>query len=205
MFLVGLTGGIASGKSTISTMLAKLGAEVIDADVVAREVVEPGTPGIKEVIAEFGEEIIQPDGSLSRAALAEQVFADLAKRTKLEAILHPLIKQRTMQLIAQSKKSIVVYVVPLLVEAKVDYPFDLVITVESGVANQMQRLKDSRGLTEGEAQSRIHAQASEIQRVARADIRLDGSVSLSELEAEVSKLWELLVKKAEAKATNGKN
>jgi dephospho-CoA kinase len=110
-----------------------------------------------------------------------------------------------MQLIAQSKKSIVVYVVPLLVEAKVDYPFDLVITVESGVANQMQRLKDSRGLTEGEAQSRIHAQASEIQRVARADIRLDGSVSLSELEAEVSKLWELLVKKAEAKATNGKN
>jgi dephospho-CoA kinase len=205
MFLVGLTGGIASGKSTISTMLAKLGAEVIDADVVAREVVEPGTPGIKEVIAEFGEEIIQADGSLSRAALAEQVFADLAKRTKLEAILHPLIKQRTMQLIAQSKKSIVVYVVPLLVEAKVDYPFDLVITVESGVANQMQRLKDSRGLTEGEAQSRIHAQASEIQRVARADIRLDGSVSLSELEAEVSKLWELLVKKAEAKATNGKN
>ncbi|CAB4661339.1 MAG: dephospho-CoA kinase [Actinobacteria bacterium] len=205
MFLVGLTGGIASGKSTISTMLAKLGAGVIDADVVAREVVEPGTPGIKEVIAEFGEEIIQPDGSLSRAALAEQVFADLAKRTKLEAILHPLIKQRTMQLIAQSKKSIVVYVVPLLVEAKVDYPFDLVITVESGVANQMQRLKDSRGLTEGEAQSRIHAQASEIQRVARADIRLDGSVSLSELEAEVSKLWELLVQKAEAKATNGKN
>lgn len=205
MFLVGLTGGIASGKSTISTMLAKLGAEVIDADSVAREVVEPGTPGLKEVIAEFGEEIIQPDGSLSRAALAEQVFADLAKRTKLEAILHPLIKQRTMQLIAQSKKSIVVYVVPLLVEAKVDYPFDLVITVESGVANQMQRLKDSRGLTEGEAQSRIHAQASEIQRVARADIRLDGSVSLSELEAEVSKLWELLVKKAEAKATNGKN
>jgi dephospho-CoA kinase len=205
MFLVGLTGGIASGKSTISTMLAKLGAEVIDADVVAREVVEPGTQGLKEVIAEFGEEIIQPDGSLSRAALAEQVFADLAKRTKLEAILHPLIKQRTMQLIAQSKKSIVVYVVPLLVEAKVDYPFDLVITVESGVANQMQRLKDSRGLTEGEAQSRIHAQASEIQRVARADIRLDGSVSLSELEAEVSKLWELLVKKAEAKATNGKN
>lgn len=205
MFLVGLTGGIASGKSTISTMLAKLGAEVIDADVVAREVVEPGTPGLKEVIAEFGEEIIQPDGSLSRAALAEQVFADLAKRTKLEAILHPLIKQRTMQLIAQSKKSIVVYVVPLLVEAKVDYPFDLVVTVESGVENQIQRLRDNRGLTEDQAQSRIHAQASEAQRVARADIRLNGSVSLSELEAEVSVLWELLVQKAEAKATNGKN
>jgi dephospho-CoA kinase len=205
MFLVGLTGGIASGKSTISTMLAKLGAEVIDADLVAREVVEPGTQGHKEVVAEFGQGVIQPDGSLSRAALAEQVFADQAKRTKLEAILHPLIKQRTMQLIAQSKNAIVVYVVPLLVEAKVEYPFDLVITVESGVEKQIQRLRNSRGLTEDEAQSRIHAQASEAQRVARADIRLDGSVSLGELEAEVSKIWDLLVLKAEAKANNGKN
>jgi dephospho-CoA kinase len=205
MFLVGLTGGIASGKSTISTMLAKLGAEVIDADLVAREVVEPGTQGHKEVVAEFGQGVIQPDGSRSRAALAEQVFADQAKRTKLEAILHPLIKQRTMQLIAQSKNAIVVYVVPLLVEAKVEYPFDLVITVESGVEKQIQRLRNSRGLTEDEAQSRIHAQASEAQRVARADIRLDGSVSLAELEAEVSKIWDLLVLKAEAKANNGKN
>ena len=205
MFLVGLTGGIASGKSTISTMLAKLGAEVIDADLVAREVVEPGTQGHKEVVAEFGQGVIQPDGSLSRAALAEQVFADQAKRTKLEAILHPLIKQRTMQLIAQSKNAIVVYVVPLLVEAKVEYPFDLVMTVESGVEKQIQRLRNSRGLTEDEARSRIQAQASEAQRVARADIRLDGSVSLGELEAEVSKIWDLLVLKAEAKANNGKN
>ena len=205
MFLVGLTGGIASGKSTISTMLAKLGAEVIDADLVAREVVEPGTPGLKAVIAEFGQGIIQPDGSLSRPALAEQVFADQAKRTKLEAILHPLIKQRTMQLIAQSKNAIVVYVVPLLVEAKVDYPFDLVITVESGIENQIQRLKDKRGLSEDEARSRIQAQASEDERVARSDVRLDGSVPVSKLEDEVSKLWDLLVLKAEAKANNGKN
>jgi dephospho-CoA kinase len=205
MFLVGLTGGIASGKSTISTMLAKLGAEVIDADLVAREVVEPGTQGHKEVVAEFGQGVIHPDGSLSRAALAEQVFADQAKRTKLEAILHPLIKQRTMQLIAQSKNAIVVYVVPLLVEAKVDYPFDLVITVESGIENQIQRLKDKRGLSEDEARSRIQAQASEDERVARSDVRLDGSVPVSKLEDEVSKLWDLLVLKAEAKANNGKN
>ncbi len=205
MFLVGLTGGVASGKSTISTMLAKMGAEVIDADLVAREVVEPGTQGLKEIAAVFGNEIIQPDGSLSRAALAEQIFTDPAKRTKLEAILHPLIKQRTMQHIAQSKRSIVVYVVPLLVESKVEYPFDLVITVESGVEKQIQRLRDNRGLTEDQAQSRIHAQASEAQRVARANIRLDGSVSISELESEVSKLWELLIQKAEAKANNGKN
>jgi dephospho-CoA kinase len=205
MFLVGLTGGIASGKSTISTMLAKLGAEVIDADLVAREVVEPGTPGLKAVIAEFGQGIIQPDGSLSRPALAEQVFADQAKRTKLEAILHPLIKHRTMQLIAQSKNAIVVYVVPLLVEAKVEYPFDFVITVESGVEKQIQRLRNSRGLSEDEARSRIQAQASEDERVARSDVRLDGSVPVSKLEDEVSKLWDLLVLKAEAKANNGKN
>jgi dephospho-CoA kinase len=205
MFLVGLTGGIASGKSTISTMLAKLGAEVIDADLVAREVVEPGTPGLKAVIAEFGQGIIQPDGSLSRPALAEQVFADQAKRTKLEAILHPLIKHRTMQHISESKRSIVVYVVPLLVEAKVDYPFDLVITVESGIENQIQRLKDKRGLSEDEARSRIQAQASEDERVARSDVVLDGSVPVSKLEDEVSKLWDLLVLKAEAKANNGKN
>jgi dephospho-CoA kinase len=205
MYLVGLTGGIASGKSTISTMLAKLGAEVIDADLVAREVVEPGTPGLKAVIAEFGQGIIQPDGSLSRPALAEQVFADQAKRTKLEAILHPLIKHRTMQHISESKRSIVVYVVPLLVEAKVDYPFDLVITVESGIENQIQRLKDKRGLSEDEARSRIQAQASEDERVARSDVRLDGSVPVSKLEDEVSKLWDLLVLKAEAKANNGKN
>jgi dephospho-CoA kinase len=186
-------------------MLAKLGAEVIDADLVAREVVEPGTPGLKAVIAEFGQGIIQPDGSLSRPALAEQVFADQAKRTKLEAILHPLIKHRTMQHISESKRSIVVYVVPLLVEAKVDYPFDLVITVESGIENQIQRLKDKRGLSEDEARSRIQAQASEDERVARSDVRLDGSVPVSKLEDEVSKLWDLLVLKAEAKANNGKN
>mgnify|MGYP002654316091 CR=1 FL=1 len=205
MFLVGLTGGIASGKSTISAMFGKLGADVIDADLVAREVVEPGTPGLRAVIAEFGQGIIQPDGSLSRPALAEQVFADEAKRTKLEAILHPLIKHRTMQHISESKKSIVVYVVPLLVEAKVDYPFDFVVTVESGVEKQIQRLKDNRGLSEDEARSRIQAQATEDERVARSDVRLDGSVSLSKLEAEVSKLWDLLVLKAEAKANHGKN
>ena len=205
MFLVGLTGGIASGKSTISAMFGKLGADVIDADLVAREVVEPGTPGLRAVIAEFGQGIIQPDGSLSRPALAEQVFSDEAKRTKLEAILHPLIKHRTMQHISESKESIVVYVVPLLVEAKVDYPFDFVVTVESGVEKQIQRLKDNRGLSEDEARSRIQAQATEDERVARSDVRLDGSVSLSKLEAEVSKLWDLLVLKAEAKANNGKN
>jgi dephospho-CoA kinase len=205
MFLVGLTGGIASGKSTVSAMLERLGAEVIDADLVSREVVEPGTKALAEVVAAFGQGILEPDGSLSRPALAQLVFADSAQRVKLEAILHPLIKERTMQRIAQSKSSVVVYVVPLLVEAKVDYPFDLVVSIESGVETQIQRLIDSRNLSREDSLARITAQATEAQRVARADVRLDGSLTLIELEVEVSKLWESILRQASKKAENGKN
>jgi dephospho-CoA kinase len=205
MFLVGLTGGIASGKSTVSAMLERLGAEVIDADLVSREVVEPGTKALAEVVAAFGQGILEPDGSLSRPALAQLVFADSAKRVKLEAILHPLIKERTMQRIAQSKSSVVVYVVPLLVEAKVDYPFDLVVSIECGVETQIQRLIDSRNLSREDSLARITAQATEAQRVARADVRLDGSLTLIELEVEVSKLWESILRQASKKAENGKN
>jgi dephospho-CoA kinase len=205
MFLVGLTGGIASGKSTVSAMLERLGAEVIDADLVSREVVEPGTKALAEVVAAFGQGILEPDGSLSRPALAQLVFADSAQRVKLEAILHPLIKERTMQRIAQSKSSVVVYVVPLLVEAKVDYPFDLVVSIECGVETQIQRLIDSRNLSREDSLARITAQATEAQRVARADVRLDGSLTLIELEVEVSKLWESILRQASKKAENGKN
>ena len=205
MFLVGLTGGIASGKSTVSAMLEHLGAEVIDADLVSREVVEPGTRGFSEVVDAFGRGILQSDGALSRAALAQLVFADSAQRKKLESILHPLIKERTMQRIAQSKNSVVVYVVPLLVEANVDYPFDLVVSVESGIETQIQRLIDTRDLTRVEAVERIAAQATEAQRVARADVRLDGSLTLIELEAQVSKLWKSILQQALEKAGDGRN
>jgi dephospho-CoA kinase len=205
MFLVGLTGGIASGKSTVSAMLEHLGAEVIDADLVSREVVEPGTRGFSEVVDAFGRGILQSDGALSRAALAQLVFADSAQRKKLESILHPLIKERTMQRIAQSKNSVVVYVVPLLVEANVDYPFDLVVSVESGIETQIQRLIDTRDLTREEAVERIAAQATEAQRVARADVRLDGSLTLIELEAQVSKLWKSILQQALEKAGDGRN
>ena len=205
MFLVGLTGGIASGKSTVSAMLERLGAEVIDADLVAREVVEPGTKALAEVVAAFGQGILEPNGSLSRPALAQLVFADSAQRVKLEGILHPLIKERTMQRIAQSKSSVVVYVVPLLVEAKVDYPFDLVVSIEAGVETQIQRLIDTRNLSREDALARINAQATEAQRVQRADVWLDGSLTLIELEVEVSKLWESILRQASKKAENGKN
>jgi dephospho-CoA kinase len=205
MFLVGLTGGIASGKSTVSAMLERLGAEVIDADLIAREVVEPGTQGLREVTLAFGESILNPDGSLSRETLASLVFGNQENRRILEAILHPLIKERSNGRIAASTAVVVVYVVPLLVEANVDYPFDLVVTIESGVETQTKRLIETRGLSLEAATDRINAQATEERRVERADVRLDGSLPLSDLEEDVSKLWQSIWSKAEQKAGNGEN
>jgi dephospho-CoA kinase len=205
MFLVGLTGGIASGKSTVASMLERLGAELIDADIIAREVVEPGTDGLSKVVQAFGESVLQTDGSLSREALAAVVFGNQEERSRLEAILHPLIKERTSSRIATSTAAVVVYVVPLLVEANVDYPFNFVVTIESGVETQTQRLIESRGLTLAEAEARISSQATEEQRVARADFLVDGSVALTELEAQISKLWQLILQKAAKKADDGKN
>jgi dephospho-CoA kinase len=205
MFLVGITGGIASGKSTISAMLEKLGAEVIDADLIAREVVQPGTKGLEEIVVSFGTGILNTDGTLSRDTLASLVFGDEKKRLQLEAILHPLIKEKTSGRFAASKSPVIVYVVPLLVEANVDYPFDLVVTIESGVETQIQRLIETRGLSKEQAQSRIMAQATEDQRVERSDISIDGSLPLTGVQEEISKLWDYILLQASKKAGNGKN
>jgi len=205
MFLVGLTGGIASGKSTVAAMLGKFDNEIIDADEIAREVVLPGTVGLSKVVAEFGPQILEEDGSLSRAKLAKLVFEDPKKRLTLESILHPLIRARTLERISQSKSDIVIYIVPLLVEAKVDYPFDLVVTIEAGSENQIKRLVESRGMGTEDATARIAAQATEPERVARADVRIDGALSLTDLETTVSKLWNQIQSLAEAKAHHGKN
>ena len=205
MFLVGLTGGIASGKSTVAAMLGKFDNEIIDADEIAREVVLPGTVGLSKVVAEFGPQILEEDGSLSRAKLAKLVFEDPKKRLTLEGILHPLIRARTLERISQSKSDIVIYIVPLLVEAKVDYPFDLVVTIEAGSENQIKRLVENRGMGIEDATARIAAQATEPERVARADVRIDGALSLTDLETTVSKLWNQIQSLAEAKAHHGKN
>jgi dephospho-CoA kinase len=205
MFLVGLTGGIASGKSTVAAMLSKYDNEIIDADEIAREVVLPGTVGLSKVVAEFGPQILEEDGSLSRAELAKLVFEDPEKRLTLEGILHPLIRARTLERISQSICDIVIYIVPLLVEAKVDYPFDLVVTIEAGSENQIQRLVENRGMSTEDATARIAAQATEAERVARADVRIDGALSLTDLETEVSKLRNQMQALAEAKAHHGKN
>jgi dephospho-CoA kinase len=205
MFLVGLTGGIASGKSTVAAMLGKFDNEIIDADEIAREVVMPGTVGLSKVGAEFGPQILEEDGSLSRAKLAKLVFEDPEKRLALEGILHPLIRARTLERISQSKSDILIYIVPLLVEAKVDYPFDLVVTIEAGSENQIQRLVENRGMSTEGAIARIAAQATDAERVARADVRIDGALSLTDLETEVSKLWNQIQALAEAKGHHGKN
>jgi dephospho-CoA kinase len=205
MFLVGLTGGIASGKSTAAAMLSKFDNEIIDADEIAREVVMPGTVGLSKIVAEFGPQILEKDGSVSRAKLAKLVFEDPKKRLTLEGILHPLIRARTLERISQSKSDIVIYIVPLLVEAKVDYPFDLVVTIEAGSENQIKRLVENRGMGTEDATARIAAQATEPERVARADVRIDGALSLTDLETTVSKLWNQIQSLAEAKAHHGKN
>ena len=205
MFLVGITGGIASGKSTVAEMLGKFDSQIIDADDIAREVVLPGSDGFSKVVAEFGPQILEQDGSLSRAELGKIVFKDPERRLTLEGILHPLIKARTLERISQSKRDIVIYIVPLLIEARVDYPFDFVATIEAGTDNQIRRLIDNRGMSFEEANARITAQASEAERVARADIRIDGSLALADLEVAVSKLWNQILLLAAKKAEHGKN
>lgn len=189
MLLVALTGGIASGKTTVAKMLVALGAEEIDADQVAREVVEPGTIGLEQIRADFGESVIADDGSLNREALASLVFADPNKREQLESILHPLIKTRTAELIAASNSEIVLYTVPLLVESGVDHSFDFVITVESGREIQLERLQRARGLSATEAQQRLTAQATREQRESRANSVIDSSGSMQQLEQQVGELW----------------
>jgi dephospho-CoA kinase len=199
MYLVGLTGGIASGKSYVASLLGELGASTVDADQVAREVVVPGSTGLVQVVGAFGFEILLPSGELDRAKLGEIVFADPEKRVELEKILHPLIKARTTQLISEQPSDIVVYAVPLLVEANVDYPFDTIITVEAGVENQVSRLTKSRQMSETDARARIEAQTTSADRVARANFVIDSSGSKEQTRLQVVEVWKQLLEAAKAK------
>jgi len=199
MYLVGLTGGIASGKSYVASVLAQFGASTVDADQVAREVVVPGSPGLVQVVGAFGYEILLPSGDLDRAKLGNIVFTDPKKRLELESILHPLIRARTTQLIGEQVSEIVVYAVPLLVEASVDYPFDAIITVEAGVENQVSRLMASRSMPESEARKRIDAQTSRAEREARADFVIDSSGTKEQTKQQVELVWIQLLESARAK------
>lgn len=205
MYLVGLTGGIASGKSYVASALAELGASTIDADQVAREVVVPGSTGLVQVVAAFGYEILLPSGELDRAQLGSIVFSDPDKRLELERILHPLIKARTTQMINQQTSEVVVYAVPLLVEAEVDYPFDSIITVEAGVEHQVSRLMNSRSMAESDARARIQAQTSSVDREARADFVIDSSGTKEQTKKQVALVWQQLVRAAKNKAPSATN
>jgi dephospho-CoA kinase len=189
---VGLTGGVGSGKSTVSRLLADRGAVIIDADALAREVVEPGTPGFDAVVATFGDEIVGPDGRLDRPALATIVFRDKTRLAELNAIVHPLVKQRTAELMAAARAdAILVYDVPLLVESGLADGFDVVVVVEADVATRLARLA-ARGMAEADAQERMAAQASDEQRRSEADELIANDGSLSDLEIRVDALWERL-------------
>lgn len=190
MYLIGLTGGIAAGKSTVAKRWAEHGAIEIDADQVAREVVEPGTVGLKSIAEHFGADVLTESGELDRKELGMLIFSDSSKRELLNSILHPLIKERTKFLIAElPSDAIVVYNVPLLVEAAVDHAFDFVVTVEAPEDEQLRRLVKTRGLTESEARNRIVAQAKPVERAARADRILNSNQDINLLLRDADALW----------------
>jgi dephospho-CoA kinase len=190
MYLVGLTGGIAAGKSTVAKRWVEQGGFEIDADLLAREVVAPGTPGAEQILEAFGMQVFSADGSLNRTVLGSVVFGDQERRKVLEAIVHPLVKLRAREIIASlPETSIVVYNVPLLVEASVDLPFDMVVTVEAPASEQIERLKKHRGMPESEATKRVASQASPAQRANAADVILNSNQDLNLLLKDADSLW----------------
>ncbi|AHH95988.1 dephospho-CoA kinase [Kutzneria albida] len=190
MLRVGLTGGIGAGKSTVAARLAELGAVVVDSDKIAREVVEPGTSGLAEVVEAFGEQVLTPEGALDRPALAARVFGDDQARARLNAIIHPRVRDRAVQLSAAAPADgIVVQDIPLLVENGMAPAFHLVIVVDAEVEQRVHRLTTARGMAEADARARIAAQATPEQRRAAADVWLDNSGTPEQVLAAVDELW----------------
>lgn len=186
---VGLTGGVASGKSTVASMLRDLGVVVVDADALAREVVAPGTPGLAAVVGEFGPGVLGPDGALDRAALGRLVFDDPARRAALEAIIHPLVRARAAELEAEAPEgALVVHDIPLLVETGQADRFDAVLVVDVPTEVQVERAVRERGWSEQEAASRIAAQASRDDRLAAATYVLDNTGTPEDLRHQVAEV-----------------
>ncbi|TQN43334.1 dephospho-CoA kinase [Blastococcus colisei] len=186
---IGLTGGIGSGKSTVSALLAARGAVIVDADRIAREVLEPGTPGLAAVAEAFGDDVLAADGALDRTALAAVVFTDADARKRLDGIVHPLVRARATELAgAAPPDAVVVHDVPLLVETGQAPSYDLVLVVEADPAVRVARLVQ-RGLTAEDARARMAAQASDEERQAVADVVLDNSGTREQLEEQVDRFW----------------
>ena len=191
MLNVGLTGGIAAGKSAVARQLVELGAVLIDADAIARAVVEPGTPGLSEVVAAFGPGMLTPAGDLDRPALGTVVFADTTAREKLNSIVHPRVRAEAERLRAAApEESVVVQDIPLLVEGGQAGTFDLVIVVAAPLEARLRRMVRDRGLGEADARARIAAQATDEERAAVADIVINNSGSLEQLRQHVNEIWE---------------
>ncbi|MFP8944655.1 dephospho-CoA kinase [Streptomyces fenghuangensis] len=201
MLSVGLTGGIGAGKSEVSRLLDAYGAVIVDADKIAREVVEPGTEGLAAVVAEFGEEVLAPDGSLDRPRLGSIVFGDAGKLKALNAIVHPLVGARSAELQrAAGEDAVVVHDVPLLTENGLAPLYDLVVVVDASPATQLDRLVRLRGMDEEDARDRMAAQATREQRLAVADIVIDNDGPLEKLEPQVAEVWRRLRERAGGRA-----
>lgn len=199
MLKVGLTGGIGAGKSEVSRMLAGYGAVLIDADRIAREVVEPGTPGLDAVVGEFGTGILTPEGTLDRPKLGSVVFSDGERLAALNAIVHPLVGARSAELErAAGPDSVVVHDVPLLTENGLAPLYDLVIVVDAAPETQLDRLVRLRGMTEQEARARMAAQATREQRRAVADLVIDNDGPIEALEPQVREVWAELERRVAA-------
>ncbi|MFJ5231765.1 dephospho-CoA kinase [Kitasatospora sp. NPDC088391] len=197
MLRIGLTGGIGAGKSEVSRQLAAHGAVIVDSDLIAREVVAPGTPGLAAVAAEFGPEVLLPDGALDRPALGRIVFADPARLAKLNAIVHPLVRARSAELeSAAGPDAIVVHDVPLLAENGLAPLYDLVVVIDVPDEERLRRLVALRGMPEDEARARMAAQATREDRLAVADLVLDNSGDLDRLTDRVDELWRQLERRA---------
>jgi len=202
---IGLTGGIAAGKSVVLRRLAELGAVVVDHDLLAREAVAPGTVGLDRIVEAFGEEVLDADGGLDRAALAARVFGDEEARARLNAIVHPEVRrlsaERDALAGAADEGAVVVHDIPLLVEVGLADSFHLVVVVDAPVELRLRRLVEGRGLSEEEARARIAAQADDESRLAVADLVLDGSGTEAQLRAQVDELWERICAEREAETS----
>lgn len=198
MFLVALTGGIAAGKSTVAAEFARLGARVIDADAVAREIVEPGMPALDEIRAAFGRDVFAADGSLDRARLGSIVFANPEHLKTLNGIVHPAVRSRVRDLLAAIQRddpdAIVVYDVPLLIEAQVDHAWDMVVVVIASEQARVRRLMQERGIDEEQARLRIQRQTTDAQRLEAADVVIHAETSIDDTLQQAQDVWTLIQK-----------
>ncbi len=189
---VGLTGGIGAGKSTVADLFSQKGAVVIRSDELARQVIEPQTPGFRQVIDRFGKDIVNSEGYIDRAKLAQIVFQDDAALKNLENIVHPLVRRKTNEIINQhTSETIIVNEIPLLLEKKMESLFDFLVIVISSEKNRLERLAQ-RGLTTEQAVARMSKQVSDDQRRAAADFLIVNDGNLDQLKADVEKIWQTL-------------